>query len=993
MAEHLEVKEIEQVVIRFSGDSGDGMQLAGNIFSTISATVGNGISTFPDYPADIRAPQGSLTGVSGYQVHIGEDDVLTPGDKCDVLVAMNAAALKTQYKYAKPQATIIIDTDNFTAADLRKACFVEDDFIGELGINTDRVVACPMTQMVKETLKDSGLEMKTILKTRNMFALGIVCWLFNRDRHLVADFLHKKFERKPAIAENNIKVVEAGYNYAANTHASVPATYRIESRHKHPGRYMDITGNKAAAYGLIAAAERSKLKLYLGSYPITPATDILIELSKHKSLGIITVQSEDEIGACSSAIGAAFAGALAVTSTSGPGISLKSEAMNLAVMDELPLVVVDVQRGGPSTGMPTKGEQTDLLQVLVGRNGESPMPVIAPVSPSDCFTAAYQACKMAVEHLTPVVLLSDAYIANGSAAWRLPDVDKLPNIQPHYATSDMSGTYKPFHRDPESLSRYWAIPGHKGFTHIIGGLEKDGISGEISNNPDNHDRMVRLRAAKVARIQVPDIKVLGDVDDADLLIVGFGGTFGHLYQALDELQNRGHKVALAHFKYINPLPKNAAEVLRRYPRVVVAEQNLGQFAAYLRMRVDGFVPYQYNKIEGQPFKVAALVESFEKILASPAIQQGGAASTNVPVVPPLREGEGVESASGSKSIIEIDDNDEPQTFTPQDFKHGQPRWCPGCGDHMFLMALHKAMAKIGVAPWHTAVISGIGCSSRLPYYMNTYAMQTIHGRAAAVALGAKVINPKLTVWQVSGDGDGLAIGGNHFIHAVRRNIDINMILLNNRIYGLTKGEYSPTSPRGFVSKTSPYGTVEDPFRPAELCFGARGRFFARAVANDVPATEEILCAANNHKGTSVCEILQNCVIFNNGAYDPIYTHDGRKKNAIYVRHGQPLVFGENNEYGLIQMGFGLRVVKIGENGFTINDILIHDAHAEDDTLQLALAMMDTRDGFPVALGVIRDVDSPTYDACVNTQIEEVKAKKKYHTFNELLETNDIWEVK
>ena len=332
-------------------------------------------------------------------------------------------------------------------------------------------------------------------------------------------------------------------------------------------------------------------------------------------------------------------------------------------------------------------------------------------------------------------------------------------------------------------------------------------------------------------------------------------------------------------------------------------------------------------------------------------------------------------------------------YTANDFKKGQPRWCPGCGDHFFLASFQKAMAEIGVPPYETAVISGIGCSSRLPYYVNTYAMQTIHGRAAAIATGAKVVNPNLTIWQISGDGDGLAIGGNHFIHAMRRNININMILLNNRIYGLTKGQYSPTSPRGFVSKSSPYGTVEDPFRPAELCFGARGRFFARSVATDGPETVEILKAAYHHKGAAVCEILQNCVIFNNGAYDAIYKKEGRQKNAIYVRHGEPLVFGENNEYGLMQQGFGLKVVKIGENGVTINDILVHDAHAEDDTLQLKLAMMDKEHGFPVALGVIRDVEAPTYDDAVNDQIAEVSKQKSYHCFEELLETNDIWEVK
>ena len=614
MAEKLEIKELDHVVVRFSGDSGDGMQLAGNIFSTISATVGNGISTFPDYPADIRAPQGSLTGVSGFQVHIGQGKVYTPGDLCDVLVAMNAAALKTQYRYAKPQATIIIDTDSFGPADLKKANFQGTDYLGEMGIDPDRVVACPITKMVKDCLEDSGMDNKAVLKCRNMFALGLVCWLFNRDLELVANFLREKFAKKPAIAESNIKVVQAGFDYGHNVHASVPATYRIESKSKVKGRYMDITGNKATAYGLIAAAEKAGLRLYLGSYPITPATDILHELSKHKSCGVITVQCEDEISGCASAVGAAFAGALAATSTSGPGICLKSEAMNLAVIDELPLVVVDVQRGGPSTGLPTKSEQTDLLQALYGRNGESPIPVIAASSPTACFDAVYAAAKIALEHLTPVILLTDAFVANGSAAWKLPTMDELPDIHPHYVTPEQKGCYTPYERDPESLVRYWAIPGQEGYTHIIGGLEKDGATGAISTNPENHDKMCRLRAQKVARIPVPDLEVAGDKDDAELLIVGFGGTYGHLYSAMEELRGKGKKVALAHFTYINPLPANTAEVLSRYPKVVVAEQNLGQLAAYLRSKVDGFVPFQFNQVKGQPFVVAELVEAFEEII-------------------------------------------------------------------------------------------------------------------------------------------------------------------------------------------------------------------------------------------------------------------------------------------------------------------------------------------------------------------------------------------
>ena len=612
MAEKLEVKELDQVVVRFSGDSGDGMQLAGNIFSTVSATVGNGISTFPDYPADIRAPQGSLTGVSGFQVHIGAGKVYTPGDKCDVLVAMNAAALKTQYRYAKPGATIIIDTDSFGPKDLEKAQFKTEDYLGEMNIDPDRVIQCPLTTMVKDCLADTGMDNKAMLKCRNMFALGLVCWLFDRDLNLVANFLKEKFAKKPAIAEANIKVIQAGYDYGHNTHSSTINVYRVESKEKVPGRYMDITGNKATAYGFIAAAEKAGLRLYLGSYPITPATDVLHELSKHKSCGVITVQCEDEISGCASALGASFAGALGVTSTSGPGICLKSEAMNLAVIMELPLVVLDVQRGGPATGLPTKSEQTDLLQALFGRNGESPMPVMAATSPTDCFDAAFQAAKIALEHMTPVVLLTDAFVANGSGAFKLPEMAKLDPINPPYVPEELKGKWTPYMR-AENGTRYWAVPGREGFAHILGGLEKDSNTGAISTNPENHDLMTRLRQQKIQNIQVPDLEVEGDAD-ADLLIVGFGSTYGHLRSAMDELRAKGYKVAQTHFKYLNPLPKNTADVLKKYKKVVVAEQNMGQLAGYLRMKVDGFVPYQFNQVKGQPFVVEELVNAFEEII-------------------------------------------------------------------------------------------------------------------------------------------------------------------------------------------------------------------------------------------------------------------------------------------------------------------------------------------------------------------------------------------
>ena len=606
------VTSVDNIAVRFTGDSGDGMQLAGNIFSTISATVGNDISTFPDYPADIRAPQGSLTGVSGFQVHIGAEKVLTPGDKCDVLIAMNPAALKTQYKFCTSRSIIIVDTDSFKEADLKKAEFQTNDPFEEMGIKNE-VISAPITSMCVDALKDSGLDFKSSVRCKNMFALGLVCWLFDRNVPYAEEMLRQKFAKKPEIAEANIKVLNAGYDYGHNTHASA-TTYRIESANatKQKGVFMDINGNKATAYGMIAAAEKAGLKLYLGSYPITPATDVLHELSKHKSLGVTTVQCEDEIAGCASAVGAAFGGALACTSTSGPGICLKSEAMNLAVIMELPIVVLDVQRGGPATGLPTKSEQTDLLQVLFGRNGESPMPVLAAASPTDCFDMAYMACKIALEHMTPVVLMTDAYVANGSAAWKLPKLEEYPAIKPPYVTPDMKGSWAPYQRNADGV-RYWAVPGTEGFTHILGGLEKDSKTGAISTNPENHNLMTHLRQEKIDKIQVPDVEVLGDKDDAELLIVGFGGTYGHLHAAMNEMRNAGKKVALAHFRYINPLPKNTASVLKKYKKVVVAEQNLGQFAGWLRMKVDNFVPFQFNEVKGQPFAVADLVKSFTDI--------------------------------------------------------------------------------------------------------------------------------------------------------------------------------------------------------------------------------------------------------------------------------------------------------------------------------------------------------------------------------------------
>lgn len=616
MNETKEVRRQEEVVIRFSGDSGDGMQLTGTIFSELSAVYGNSIATFPDYPAEIRAPQGTLGGVSGFQVHIGTNPVYTPGDFADVLVAMNPAALKVNINHIRKDSLIIIDSDSFQQSDLEKALFKTLDPIKELGLNLDRVLSAPISTMVKDSVKELKLDNKAALRCKNMFSLGIVCWLFDRPLEHAIDFINRRFAKKELIRQANIKALNDGYDYAHNTHASIGTTYHVAGQQQEPGFYMDMSGNKATALGFIAAAEKSGLQLFLGSYPITPATDILHELAKHKSLNVITVQAEDEISGICTAIGASFGGKLAITSTSGPGLALKSEALGLCVMAELPLVLIDVQRGGPSTGMPTKSEQTDLMQALYGRNGESPLVVLSAKSTADCFRAAYDAAKIALEHMTPVILLTDAFTANGSVAWKIPEYEKFPAIKPNYVKNYKgTETWKPYFRDEKTLVRYWAIPGDEGFQHRLGGLEKDNLTSAISTNPENHQLMVNKRQQKIRNIAdyIDPLEVEGD-KDADLLVVGWGGTYGHLHEVVESMRLNGKKVAHAHFRFINPLPKNTEKVLRSYKKVVVAEQNTGQFASYLRGCFPGFSPLQYNRVEGQPFNVGLLIEEFTKIM-------------------------------------------------------------------------------------------------------------------------------------------------------------------------------------------------------------------------------------------------------------------------------------------------------------------------------------------------------------------------------------------
>ena len=611
--ENLNAKELKDVVIRFSGDSGDGMQLTGTLFSNTSALIGNGISTFPDYPAEIRAPQGTVAGVSGFQVHIGAGKVTNPGDYCDVLVAMNPAALKANRKWLKKDATVIIDGDTLTEDNIKKAGYATLNPIEELGLEGYNVVIPDITSMTRAALADMGLDNKAVVKCKNMFALGICFYIYNRPEDYAKRYIDEKFAKKnPAVAEANKRAIDAGYYYAANTH-QFANSYKVEAAPLEKGTYRSINGNVATAWGFCAASEKSGLPLFCGSYPITPATVILEELAKRKDLGVKTVQAEDEIAGICTSIGAAYAGNFAVTTTSGPGLSLKSEALGLAVMAELPLVVVDVQRGGPSTGLPTKTEQSDLMQALYGRNGECPVVVIAASSPSDCFHYAFMASKIAMEHMTPVILLTDGFIANGSEPWRIPSMADYPAICPPIVEK-CEGDFMPYARN-EKLARGWAFPGKEGLEHRIGGLEKDCLKGTISYDPANHQEMTRTRAAKVALVadELPTPEVMGE-KDADVLVIGWGGTRGHLQSAVSELQQEGKSISLLHFNYLNPMPHGVEELLKGHKKIVVCELNEGQFASYLRQMFQNYTFEQYNKTEGQPFTIVELKDKFNSLL-------------------------------------------------------------------------------------------------------------------------------------------------------------------------------------------------------------------------------------------------------------------------------------------------------------------------------------------------------------------------------------------
>ncbi len=607
-----QVVDLDDVVVKFVGDSGDGMQLTGTLFSETAALDGNDLATFPDFPAEIRAPHNTIAGVSGFQVHIGKKKILTTGDYCDVLVAMNPASLKSNLKWAKQGAVLIIDSDAFEQATIEKSGYTSNP-LEDGSLDKYQVIKAPISTLTKEAVKDLGVDGKNAERSKNMFALGILYYLFNKPLSNTLDFFNVKFKKKPEFIAINKAVLHAGYNYAETVEV-ITSTFSIPKASMDKGKYRNITGNTAVAWGFIAASERSGRPLFLGSYPITPATEILMELAKHKSLGVKVFQAEDEIAGICSSIGASFTGSLAITTTSGPGLSLKSEAIGLAVMTELPLVIVDVQRGGPSTGLPTKSEQSDLLQALFGRNGECPIIIVAASTPANAFYMAYEAAKLSMEHMTPAMLLSEGAIGFGSELFRIPKTKELPAINPPLAKPN-DADFKPFRRDPDTLVRKWAIPGTEGLRHRVGGLEKENITGVVSTDPANHQLMTDLRAKKVQLIAdfIPEQDIYGD-QEGDLLVVGWGSTKGAIQYAVDELRAEGKKVGHAHFHYIMPLPKNTAEVLGKFKKIVVCELNSGQFIYYLRMVYPDYKYMQYNKVQGLPFVVNELTTKFNQIL-------------------------------------------------------------------------------------------------------------------------------------------------------------------------------------------------------------------------------------------------------------------------------------------------------------------------------------------------------------------------------------------
>ena len=785
------VEQLSQVIVRFAGDSGDGMQLTGSQFTSETALLGNDISTLPDFPAEIRAPAGSLPGVSGFQLHFADHDILTPGDQPNVLVAMNPAALKTNVGDLPKGGTLIVDADAFTDRNLKKAGYERTrsrtGSIHHIYISLDeyQLHAVPLTTLTVGALKDvEGVTPREAERSKNMFALGLMSWLYGRSIDPTIDFLETKFgAKRPEIAEANVKALQAGLRVRRDDRdlrghlrdeAGEDAARHLPEHHRQPGALVRAGRRRRSSRGCrsSSAPTRSRRRAR-SSRSSPPSRTSACARSRRRTRSPPRARPSARRSAARSAI----------TTSAGPGIVLKAETIGLAIMLELPLVIVDVQRAGPSTGMPTKPEQADLFMVLYGRNGESPVPVVAARSPSDCFDAAIEAARIALKYRTPVYLLSDAYLANGSEPWLLPDVADLPDISTAVRDrAERAGDeFLPYLRDPETLARPWAVPGTPGLEHRIGGLEKADRTGNVSYDPDNHDLMTQLRAQKVAgRRASPDLEVDDPDGDATCSCSAGAAPTARSPPPARPSAARGRKVAHAHLRHLNPFPRNLGEVLRRYDKVLVPEMNLGQLRQLVRAEflVDAV---GYNRVAGVP----------------------------------LRRGE-IADGDRDADRSRLTATATALKLTAKDFRTDQEvRWCPGCGDYAILAAIQSFMPELGIERENTVFISGIGCAARFPYYMNTYGMHSIHGRAPAIATGLATSRPDLSVWVVSGDGDALSIGGNHLIHALRRNVNLKILLFNNRIYGLTKGQYSPTSELGKVTKSTPMGSIDWPFNPSQ----------------------------------------------------------------------------------------------------------------------------------------------------------------------------------
>ena len=973
----------DAVTVRFAGDSGDGMQLTGGQFTLSTALAGNDLSTFPDFPAEIRAPQGTLFGVSAFQINFGSREISTAGDAPDVLVAMNPAALKVNLAAVKPGGLVIVDTGEFTKRNLAKAKYdvspLDDDTLAPFD-----VLAFDISALTIQAVERFGLGKKDALRSKNMWTLGLALWMFDRPREPIHQWLTAKFSKQPEIAEANIAALDAGHAYGETAEIAGPLKQvSMPPKPSAPGLYRTITGAEAVSLGLVAGAQLAELPMFFGGYPITPASAILHHLARLKEFGVTTFQAEDEIAAICAAIGASWAGQLGVTSSSGPGIALKTEAMGLAVMTELPLVIVNSQRGGPSTGLPTKTEQSDLYQAVYGRNGDAPMPVIACRSPSDAFDCAIEACRIAVCYMTPVMLLTDGYIANAAEPWKVPDPTAYEPFPARFLEAEPEGGLLPYARD-EVGARPWIKPGTPGLMHRIGGIEKRAGTGNIDYAPDNHQAMTDARVGKVADIAVPDQEVSLGPRDGALAVVGWGSTYGPIRRAVDRARARGCDVSHIHVRHIWPLPANLGELLRGFDHVLVTRNE--------------HWPIQDGAARPVPHRCRAAHQDERPALLH---RRAGARDRRVlrrHTGQRRRRGAG-ERRSAAKPRTGAAMN-APVTIegpvvetTLKDWETDQEvRWCPGCGDYAILKAVQRTLPELGCDPAKTVFISGIGCSSRFPYYMETYGFHTIHGRAPAVATGAKLANPELDVWLVTGDGDGLSIGGNHLAHVLRRNVNMQILLFNNEIYGLTKGQYSPTSREGTTSPSTPRGSVDHPANPCAFALGSGARFVARGfdVSKKLP---EVLKAAHAHRGAAFVEIFQNCIVYNKDVFDDFAAPKGADENQLWLEHGEPMLFGSEKFGGAKGLALdpetlSLRVVPVAEGDWRTAGVRVHDVR--NRAVAHLLAELPFGE-FPMPLGVLYDDARETFEEGVIAE-REAAARGKRADLAKLLGSGQTWAV-